>query len=320
VSGGPARPGRVHGGLLLVLAIVGVTGVIHFFVVNQRAFLNFYYLPVVFGAYTLGARRGLQAALLACGIVFAFAFMNDRMFAALEPEAWRRWLDLGTWACFLVLTAVVVGSLHEERERQMRDLQHAYHAILDLVARCIDSVDRNTENHSRRVADYAVELARALGLGEREVEDIRAGAYLHDIGKIDVSVDVLRKAAGLSPEEMAEMRRHVDHGERLVRSMGGVLAHVIPIVAYHHERWDGRGYRGLAGEAIPLGARIVAVADTYDALVSDRSYRRGRSAAQALAVLREERGRQFDPRVVDAFLALYATDEPAGAESAERAA
>lgn len=292
-------------GLLLTLAIVGVTGVIHFFVINQRAFLNFYYLPVVFGAYTMGVRRGVLAAMLACGIVFGVAFMNDGLFAAADPEGWMRWLDLGTWGCFLVLTAYVVGSLHEERERQMRDLQQAYHAILELSAKAIDAVDRYTENHSRRVADYAVEVARALGMDDHDVENVRVGACLHDIGKIDISTDVLRKAAGLTPEEMDEMRRHVDTGERLVRSMGGILRQVVPIVAYHHERWDGRGYKGLRGEDIPLGARIVAVADTYDAIVSSRNYRQGRTPEQALQILREERGRQFDPQVVDTFLRLF---------------
>jgi HD-GYP domain-containing protein (c-di-GMP phosphodiesterase class II) len=114
-----------------------------------------------------------------------------------------------------------------------------------------------------------------MHLTEPEIEDIRVGAYLHDIGKIDISTDVLRKAAGLTDAEMDEMKRHVDTGEALVRSMGGILKHVIPMVAFHHERWDGTGYKGLKGEDIPMGARIIAVVDTYDAIVTDRAYRRG---------------------------------------------
>jgi len=300
---------KVNRGLLVLFGIVAVTGVIHFFVINQRAFLNFYYLPVVFGAYTMGVRKGVYSAFFASAIVFALAFASEAQFAGSDPETWMRWLDLGTWACFLVLTSYLVGSLYEEKEQQFRDIQQAYQGILELMSKFIDSVDRYTENHSRRVAAFAVEMARALGLPEHEVENIRVGAYLHDIGKVDISTDVLRKAAGLTPEEMEEMRRHVDVGERMVRSMGGILKHVIPMVAYHHERWDGTGYKGLQGEEIPLGARLIAVADTYDAIVMDRAYRKGRTPRQAMKIIREASGSQFDPMVVELFVQLYDTFE-----------
>jgi len=296
---------RVNRGLLVLLGIVAITGVIHFFVINQRAFLNFYYVPVVFGAYALGLRKGVYSALFSCAIVFAIAFMNEAQFAGHDSEGWMRWLDLSTWGCFLILTSYVVGTLYEEKESQLRDLHQAYHGILELMSKFIDSVDRYTENHSRRVGEYSVEIARAIGLPESEVENIRVGAFLHDIGKVDISAEVLRKAAGLTEEEMTEMRRHVDVGERMVRSMGGILRHVIPMVAYHHERWDGTGYKGLQEEDIPIGARIIAVADTYDAIVTDRAYRKGRTPAQAMKILREASGSQFDPKIVEVFLALY---------------
>jgi putative nucleotidyltransferase with HDIG domain len=228
-----------------------------------------------------------------------------------------RWLDLGTWACFLVLTSYIVGSLYEEKESQFREIRDAYQGIIQIMSKFIDSVDRYTENHSRRVADYAVEIGRTMGLSEGQVEDVRVGAYLHDIGKVDISTEVLRKAAGLTDDEMVEMRRHVDKGETMVRSMGGILKHVIPMVAYHHERWDGTGYKGLKGDEIPLGARIIAVADTYDAIVIDRAYRKGRTHAEAVKIIRDESGTQFDPAVVAVFLQLYAADagEPAADES-----
>jgi len=305
---------KVSRGLLVLFGIVAVTGVIQFFVINQRAFLNFYYLPVVFGAYTMGLRKGVLSAFFACGIVFSIAFMNEAQFVGHDPEAWMRWLDLGTWGCFLVLTAFLVGSLYEEKEQQFRDIQQAYQGILELMSKFIDSVDRYTENHSRRVATFAVEMARALGLSEAEVENIRVGAYLHDIGKVDISADVLRKAAGLTPEEMNEMKRHVEVGERMVRSMGGILKHVIPMVAYHHERWDGTGYKGLQGDLIPLGARIIAVADTYDAIVMDRAYRKGRTPAQAMKIIRDASGTQFDPMIVAVFIDLYEIPEAEGGD------
>jgi putative nucleotidyltransferase with HDIG domain len=265
----------------------------------------------------MGLRKGVYSALLSSAIVFAIATVNRHMYGGDDAEAWMRWLDLGTWACFLTLTSYVVGSLYEEKESQLRDIQQAYKGILEIMSKFIDSVDRYTENHSRRVADFSIEMARTMGLSEDAVENIRVGAYLHDIGKVDISTEVLRKAAGLTEEEMIEMRRHVDVGERMVRSMGGILKHVIPMVAYHHERWDGTGYKGLKGEDIPIGARIIAVADTYDAIVTDRAYRKGRRPAQAMKVIRDASGSQFDPEVVDVFLRLYDVPfEEAGEEKA----
>ena len=303
-----ARPLRVSRGLVVLLTIVAVTGIINFFVVNQRAFLNFYYLPVVLGAYMLGLRRGVCSALLSLLIVYSIAFMNDQQFATGAGEAWMRWLDLGTWGCFLVLTSYLVGSLYEQKEHQILELNRAYQGIVEIMAKFIDSVDHDTENHSRRVADYATEVARAMGLGEPEVEDIRVGAWLHDIGKIDVSMGVLRKAAGLTSLELEEMRRHVDAGAQMVRSVGGILKHVVPMIAFHHERWDGTGYKGLKGTEIPLGARIIAVADTFDAILCDRPYRKGRSPQEALRVLEQESGKQFDPAVIRVFLELYGSE------------
>jgi len=295
----------VNGGLLVVLGIVGVTGVLNFLVPDQRAFLNLYYLPVVLGAYLLGRRQGVLSAVLACLIALSLAAMNGHRATAADAAVWDRWLDLGTWGGCLLLTSFVVGSLYDVKEAQLRELQDAYHGVIEIMSKLIDSVDRYTEHHSGRVAEHAMSIARGLGLSEAEVEDVRVGAILHDIGKVDVSMDVLRKAAGLTAEEYAEMQTHVDKGAHLVRSVGGILRHVIPMIAYHHERWDGAGYKGLAGEAIPIGAGIIAVADTYDAIVNDRAYRRARTHAQALVIIREESGRQFDPRVVDAFLTAF---------------
>ena len=296
---------QVGRGLLVLLSIVVITGLIDAFVLSQRAFLNFYYLPVVFGAYRLGRRRGVFSALLACAIVFGIALLNEDKFQYPGPGGWTRWLDLATWGFFLVVTALLVGSLYEQKESQLRDIRQAYQGILEIMSKFIDSVDRHTENHSRRVADRATAIGRELELDEDTIETIRVGSLLHDIGKVDISTEVLRKAAGLSAEESLEMQRHVDHGEEMVRSMGGILKHVIPMIAFHHERWDGTGYKGLRGTDIPIGARIIAVADTYDAIVTDRPYRKGRTHEQAMRIIEEERGRQFDPRIVDVFVRLY---------------
>jgi len=249
------------------------------------------------------------------------ALVDQARFSFGAKDAMMYWLELGTWGAFLILTAFVVGSMYERQQRQVRDLKQAYRGTIEIMGQFIDSVDRHTENHSHRVADYCVEVARELGLSEVEVEDVRVGAFLHDIGKVEISTDVLRKAAELTDDEMREMRRHVDTGEAMVQKLGGILKHVIPMVAFHHERWDGTGYKCLKGEEIPIGARIIAVCDTYDAIVTDRPYRQGRTHEAALRVIIDERGRQFDPKVVDTFVRLFGqvavTPEP---EALDRAA
>ena len=314
-SGGRVSSGRLFDHLLVALGVAAVSGVVLTVVANQQAFLDFYYLPVAFAAWRLGRRSGVLAAIAAAALVFWTAAANEAQFAHLGAEPWMRWIDLIVWAGFLFLTATAVGTLAERDESRIAQLQMAYRGILEIMAKFIDSIDRSTEDHSRRVADRAVELARELGLDEDAIESIRVAAYLHDIGKVEVSAEVLHKAARLSPDEHAEMRRHVEYGTALLERVGGLLEHVVPIVRHHHERWDGKGYHGLAGADIPIGARIIAVADTYDAIIADRPYREGRPHQEAIEILRRESGTQFDPEVVAAFLRLF-EDLPAERETA----
>jgi putative nucleotidyltransferase with HDIG domain len=175
----------------------------------------------------------------------------------------------------------------------------------DLIAnglvRALSLRDVETENHSRRVASWTKMLARALGIGAKEQHRFYLGALLHDLGKIGVPDSVLLKPGRLDEAEMKVMKEHPRLGRELLRGIQ-CLDEVVPIVLYHHERWDGRGYpEGLSGEDIPLEARIFAVVDTYDAMTSDRSYRRGRGHEEAMREIDRCRGTQFDPRVVDAF-------------------
>jgi putative nucleotidyltransferase with HDIG domain len=164
--------------------------------------------------------------------------------------------------------------------------------------------DRQTLAHSVRVARYAVALARRLAVGDDLVAAVEWGALLHDVGKIAVPAEILHKAGPLTAAEEAVMRRHPRHGYRLLRDLV-FLGPALDVVLSHHERWDGAGYPNrLARERIPLAARIFAVADTYDAITSDRPYRPARGHAEAVAELARVAGTQLDPRLVAAFLAL----------------
>ena len=179
------------------------------------------------------------------------------------------------------------------------------------MAEAIESRDPYTGDHCRHLAGYADLLAGVLDLSEADKERIRCGAALHDVGKIGVSDAVLKKPGKLTPPEWAEIRLHPYIGGQLCKRVS-FLQDAYPIVYHHHERFDGQGYPdGLRREDIPLGARIVAIADAFDAMTSQRPYRVAMSQAQAIRELRRGAGRQWDPQLVDAFLEAIHTDLPA---------
>jgi putative nucleotidyltransferase with HDIG domain len=177
--------------------------------------------------------------------------------------------------------------------------------LLDIVESLITSIeakDPYTSGHSKRVCKYSETIAHQLGIGGRELEEIAIGAALHDVGKLGIPEHVLSKPAKLDDEEWAMMRSHPKVGARIIDSFNQSPA-VLQMIFHHHEHWAGTGYpAGLAGEAIPLPARIVCVADALDAMTSARSYQRNRSVADALEELKRSAGRQFDPKIVEAVL------------------
>jgi putative two-component system response regulator len=173
---------------------------------------------------------------------------------------------------------------------------------VDTITTLLDYHEPGSKDHLRRVGRYASALARRLGLREEDMKRIELAAYLHDIGKISVARDVLFKPSRLTDEEVQVMKEHAALGGRIVENIDSEIA---AIIRHHHEHFDGSGYpNGLRGEAIPLGSRIVAVADAFDALTTDRPYRTGRTHPEAFALLREYVGTYFDPAVLTAFAAV----------------
>ena len=196
-----------------------------------------------------------------------------------------------------------VAELHGRLEQ---DLQRVVWALTGAV----ETKDAYTGGHLQRVNAFALEVGRRLGLAERDLELLQIASTLHDIGKIGIPESILNKPGPLDDDERIVMQRHPEIGARLLMRIEG-LREAAPLVMHHQERWDGRvgvdfpGYpHGLAGEAIPLGARIIAVVDSFDAMTTDRPYRKALPPGEARRVLNAERGAQFDPRVVDAFLHL----------------
>lgn len=194
---------------------------------------------------------------------------------------------------------------HRVRERTA-ELEKARLEILQRLARAAEYRDDETGEHTRRVGRLSATLARSLGLGDEQVELLRIAAPLHDVGKIAVPDRVLLSPRPLTDEEFETMKEHTTvGGELLGGSDSELLEKAAEIALTHHERWDGEGYpRGLSGEAIPLSGRIVAVADTFDALTHARPYKEAWSVERAIEELESGRGRQFDPEAVDAFVAV----------------
>jgi putative nucleotidyltransferase with HDIG domain len=186
----------------------------------------------------------------------------------------------------------------------MQDLERSYDITLEAMGDALDLRDQETEGHSRRVTAYTIALAQAMGLEAEELRTIARGAFLHDIGKIATPDHILLKPGKLSDEEMMIMKQHCERGYQMVRKIP-FLRDAAEIVYAHQERFDGTGYpRGLQGEQIPLGARIFAIADALDAMTSDRPYRKGTTFAAAKAEIVQCAGKQFDPQIVEVFLAM----------------
>jgi len=295
---------KVDKELIIVFLMVAITGFIFFFISNQRAFLNFFYLPVIIGAFFFGKRYATLSATLSVLLVVLVSLLYSDNFLIVSKDPLSKWLDVGTWGGFLVITGYSIGHLYEKKEMALEDIKKTYRGILEMLSLIIDSVDQETQSHSNRVSTIAVMIAHAMRRPEHEIENIRAAALLHDLGKLGVSNEVLQKIGTLTEDERELIRSHTMRGAEIIRPVGGKVVQILPFIIYHHEQFDGTGYHKLIGEDIPLGARIIAVADVYDALMSDRPYRKGVSPAAAREHIIANASKYFDPVVVDAFVSI----------------
>ena len=188
-----------------------------------------------------------------------------------------------------------------ELDRALNSLEDAYRSTLKALTSALETRDSETHGHSERVVTYSLRLGRECGLASEHMKALEFGSLLHDIGKIGVPDSILRKPGKLTEEEWVKMREHPVHGQQILRGIE-FLEGAARVVAQHHEKWDGSGYPlGLREEDVDVCARIFAVADAFDAITSDRVYRRGKSYREAARELDDWAGRQFDPRVVEAF-------------------
>lgn len=202
--------------------------------------------------------------------------------------------------------ALDYNDLYETLQATYLDLEDSYEATLEGWSAAMDTRDHETEGHSKRVAKMATALARELDLPKDDVENIRRGALLHDIGKLGVPDSILLKDGPLTEEEWSVMKRHPQLAYHFLAKVP-YLQKSLDIPRFHHERWDGTGYpSGLIGTQIPLAARLFSVVDVYDALTNERPYRHAWPKPKAMEYIQEQKGKQFDPEIVDVFLQMLA--------------
>jgi putative nucleotidyltransferase with HDIG domain len=309
------RMGRleeVNKELWLLLSVFAICLVLNLVIDGQRMVLSFYTLPTLGSAYVYGRRHATLTAFGSVLLVCLMTWYNPVLFASMAAADVHipasTWLDITVWGGVLMITGYSMGTLYDHRATQISELRETYHGVL-LILRHFIAKDTYTENHSYRVSVYAAKIASALNLLPDRVEDVRAAALLHDIGKLDVSRELLYKAARLTKEEYEQMQQHVSKGVAMLEPVGGSLRRVIPIVLAHHDKFDGSGYHPNRGDEIPIEARIISVADVYDSLTSDRPYRKAMSPFEAKEIVVKGAGTDFDPQVVDAFVDAFRRGE-----------
>ena len=292
--------------LWLVFSLFVIDALCNFLIANRGMLLSFYTFPTLFSAYYYGRRHATLTALASVLMIVLITFLNPSIFGHSEESInAQKWFDICVWGGSLILTGFAMGTLYDRNAARMRELRDTYHGVL-MILRQFISKDAYTQNHSYRVSIYAARIAAEMGFDEDRIEDVRAAALLHDIGKLEISREILYKAAQLTTPEYTEMREHVTRGVTLLEPVGGSLRRVLPIVLAHHDRFDGSGgYNDRAGDQIPLEARILTVADAYDAITSDRPYRKGSTPFEAREILERGAGHEFDPDVVGAFVRAF---------------
>jgi putative nucleotidyltransferase with HDIG domain len=300
---------RVNKELWVVLSLFAIALLLNEVIAAQRMVLSFYVLPTIASSYFYGRRHGTLTAfasvLLVVGLLL---FRNSVTGEAVNLLTYSEWLEVVVWGGSLIVTGYLMGTLYEHKNQQISELRETYQGVL-MILRHFIAKDAYTENHCYRVSVYATRIAAQLNLPQDRIEDVRAAALLHDIGKLEISRDLLYKAARLTREEYEKVQEHVPRGVEMLEPVGGALRRVIPIILAHHDKFDGTGYGSNSGEAIPFEARIIAVADVYDALTSDRPYRKAMSTFEARDVICNGENTEFDPKVVSAFSSLFRRGE-----------
>ena len=306
----PGAIERMNKELWVLLSLFGVA-LLNQVIASQLIVLSLCALPTIASSYFYGWRHGTLTAfasvlLVSCLLFFHSATPGNELFS--RDMLSSTWLEVACWGGSLVVTGYLMGTLYEHKSHQTAELRETYQGVL-LILRHFTSKDTYTENHCYRVSVYATRIAAQLDLPADRIEDVRAAALLHDIGKLDISRDLLCRAAKLTRAEYEKVQEHVPRGVEMLEPAGGALRRVIPIILAHRDKFDGAGLNPTNGEGIPIESRIIAVADVYDALTSDRPYRKAMTPLEVRDVILNGAETEFDPQVIGAFNTLFKRGE-----------
>lgn len=272
----------------------------------KDAGLMAYQLFIIFTTFLLSKRAAWAVVLLSIGSVVLVYYLD--LAGLLDPPDFSNEAQLKVIITLIVATGFFLWAVMDNWERIVQDLKDTYDLTLTGWSTALEYRDQETEGHSLRVTEITVELAKRLGVSGYKLEHIRRGALLHDIGKMAIPDEILLKNGELTDSEWEVVKRHPSYAKNMLENIP-YLKPALTIPYSHHERWDGSGYPdGLSKESIPLAARIFAVVDVWDALISDRPYRKAWPEEKTLAYLQEQSGKLFDPRVVKEFLKLLESE------------
>jgi len=295
--------------IIFLAVLTGIIALLHYATPTEPhyyhkihiALRKLYFLPPVIAAAWFGLRGACVAALVVSLFFVVHAFLD-------WPGNYMEQANqTGELAGFWV-AGVIPGWLFDRQRSHLRELANANEETLLGLVSALDLREHNTAMHSQRVRAYTALIAGRFGVDEKTRREMEFGALLHDVGKLGVPDHILLKADELTDDEWLEIRKHPEAGYRIVKDIG-FLGNAAEIILAHHERYDGTGYpRGLRGDEIPVGARLFAVADTYDALTSQRPYRSPVFHEEAVAEIQGQKGLQFDPAVVAAFMTVPAEE------------
>ncbi|MBW2096216.1 MAG: HD-GYP domain-containing protein, partial [Deltaproteobacteria bacterium] len=301
---------EVNKELWVILSMIVIVGAMNYLLASQRMLLGLYTLPTLFSAYFYGRRHATFTAFASVLLVGIAIYYNPAWLTEAKNTSFMdaKWYELMAWGGILMITAYAMGTLYDRDKKKVLELREAYQGILVILRRFISN-DQYTENHCYRVSVYAAKIAAYLGFNAERIEDIRSAALLHDIGKLEISRKLLHKAAHLTRKEYDDIKQHVQKSDEILQPVQGPLGRILPIILAHHEKYDGSGYNHTGGEKIPLEARVLSVADVYDSLTSDRPYRKAMSPFEAKDAIEKGSGKEFDPKVVKAFLKAFSRGE-----------
>ncbi|MGA1790746.1 MAG: HD-GYP domain-containing protein [bacterium] len=301
---------QVNKELWLILSMFIIVGLMNYLVVSHRMLLSLYMLPTIFSAYFYGRRHATLTAVASILLVGLGTYYNPAFFANADKVKFLtdQWYDLMAWGSMLIITAYAMGTLYEHKASQIKELRTNYQGIL-IILRHFISKDEFSESHCYRVSHYAAKIAAYLGFSPERIEDIRSAGLLHDIGKLEVSRELLYKATQFTQKEFEGMKRYVKQGMEISNPFAGPLGRVIPIILAHQSKENGSKYKGIYKQGIPLEAKVLTIADVYDTLVSEHPYRKSLQPSEANDIITKGSGSEYDPQVVEAFSKAFRNGE-----------